>query len=166
MKRSRTLIVRSLAALLVALVLTASATTPASAYGKDNWQIGFSGTATMPTTGQGFGFWGWCAFKGVASGTDGDCEVAQYLHGPAGTGFTCEESIDISAWTAATGTFVILAATATVRPSSLTAECLSFFPGPGGFPADTEIPARPGHYSLQLVPGLPGSLQIQVTLLP
>ena len=155
--------------LTIALALESLASTAnvASAYGKDNWQVAFSGTATIPRTGQGFGFWGWCAFKGVVAGNDGDCEVSQYLHLPGGTGFTCEESIDISAWTAASGTFVILAATVTVHPSSLTVECLSFFPGPGGFPVDTEIPAAPGHYNLgQLVPGLPGSFQIQVVLLP
>jgi hypothetical protein len=48
------------------------ATTPASAYGKANWQLTFAGTATFPATGNGFGFWGWCDLAGgVTSGTRG-----------------------------------------------------------------------------------------------
>jgi len=119
---------RRLVAILLTVALAVFAATPALAYGKDNWQIGFSGTGVVPSTGQGFGFWGWCALGGgVTSGNDGDCQLAQYVHGPAGSGFTCHESIDITSWDGSGGTFVINAATVTVTPSSLTGPCLAFF---------------------------------------
>jgi hypothetical protein len=158
-----------LLAVLLGAALALFAVTPAFAYGSnDTWQIGFSGTGVAPGTGQGFGFWGWCAFAGVTSGTDGDCQLAQYVHGPAGSGFTCHESINVTAWdTSSGGTFVIEAATVTVNPSSLTGACLSFFPGPAGFPVDTGFPAAPGHYNFgSLGPGLRGSFQVQVTEIP
>jgi hypothetical protein len=139
---------------------------PAHAYGKANWQVAFSATATAPGTGQGFGFRGWCAFAGgVTSGDDADCELAQYVHGPAGSGFTCHGSVDATAWDASGGTFVITAATVTVTPASLTDPCLAFFPGPLGFPVDTEFPAASGHYNFGsfLDPGSKGSFQVQVT---
>jgi len=168
MKTSRTLIWRSLATLLVALVLALSAATPGVAYGKDNWQVAFSGTATAPTTGFGFGFWGWCAFGGgVTSGNDGDCEFSQYFHTSGGGGFTCEVSLDISSWDGTGGTFVVTG-TATVRPARLTGPCLAFFPGSASFTnVDSEIPSAAGHYNLgPLVFGLPGALQIQVAQIP
>jgi hypothetical protein len=156
-------------ALAVALVINIHSH-PALASGKENWQIGFSGTAVAPGTGQGFGFWGWCAFGGgVTSGNDGDCEFAQYAHAPAGSGFTCQESVDVTSWDGSGGTFVINAATVTVHPTSQTGNCLAFFPGPGGFPADTGFPAAAGHYNLTsifLAPGQRGTFQIQVTQIP
>jgi hypothetical protein len=160
-----------LSRLLVAVLLVAAIAIffarPAFAYGKDNWQLGFSGTGVIPGTGQGFGFWGWCAFGGgVTSGNDGDCQVAQYVHGPAGSGFTCHESIDVSAWDGSGGTFVIEAATVTVNPSSLTGPCLSFFPGPAGFPVDTGFPAAAGHYNFGGIGGVRGEFQVQVTQIP
>lgn|SRR2546425_5973950 len=167
---SRTFILRPFLGLLLAAMLAVFAATPAGAYGKENWQIGFAGTATAPSTGFGFGFWGWCAFGGgVTSGKTGDCQLAQYFHGPAGSGFTCHESIDVSSWDGSGGTFVINSANFTVTPTSLTGPCLSFFPGPGGFPVDTMIPSAPGHYNLTsffLPPGTVGELQIQVTQIP
>jgi hypothetical protein len=152
---------------LLALALALVVATPTLAYGKDNWQLGFSGTGVIPSTGQGFGFWGWCAFGGgITSGNDGDCQVSQYVHAPAGGGFTCEESVDVTAWDASGGTFVIEAATVTVHPSSLTEACLAFFPGPAGFPVDTGFPAAAGHYNLGGIGGVRGEFQVQVTQIP
>ena len=143
---------------------------PALAYGAENWQVAFSGTGVAPGTGQGFGFWGWCAFGGgVTSGTNGDCEFAQYAHAPAGSGFTCHESLDITSWDVSglTHTFLITG-TATVNPTSLTVPCLTIFPGSASFTGvDSGIPTAPGHYNLgSLGPGLRGTLQIQVTQIP
>jgi hypothetical protein len=164
-------------ALAVALVSN-SHSHPALAYGKENWQIGFSGTGVAPSTGFGFGFWGWCAFSGVTSGTDGDCQISQYQHAPAGSGipsFTCEESVDVTSWKAEQlpgspfVSFVIETATVTVNPSSQTANCLAFFPGPNGFPADTGFPAAAGHYNIGVGvfgQGLRGEFQVQVVQIP
>jgi hypothetical protein len=134
-------------------VLTAG---PASAYGKANWQVTFAGTATVPGAGFGFGFWGWCEFAGgVTSGNDGDCQFAQYVHLASGSGFTCHESLDLTAWTAAGGTFVITG-TSTVSPTNLTNPCNSIFPGSSSFTGvDTGIPAMPGHFDIGLA-GIPG----------
>jgi len=161
-------------ALAVALVSSAHSHS-ALAYGKENWQIGFAGTAVTPGTGQGFGFWGWCAFGGgVTSGNNGDCQFAQYAHGPAGSGFTCHESINVTSWKAEQlnnpfVSFVIEAATVTVNPSSQTQNCLLLFPGPAGFPVDTGFPAAAGHYnftSFFLAPGQRGEFNIQVNQIP
>lgn len=155
---------RRLVAILLTVALAVFAATPALAYGKDNWQIGFSGTGVFPSTGQGFGFWGWCALGGgVTSGNDGDCQFSQYFHAPSGGGFTCQESLDITSWDGSGGTFVIKAATVTVHPSSQTGPCLAFFPGLAGFPVDTGFPAAAGHYNLGGIGGEVGEFQIQVT---
>src|SRR6266851_1320676 len=90
---------RSLLGLLIAATLGVFTAIPALAYGAENWQVAFSGTGVAPGTGQGFGFWGWCAFGGgVTSGNNGDCQVAQYVHAPSGSGFTCHESLNITSW--------------------------------------------------------------------
>jgi len=153
-------------ALAVSLGINAHAH-PALAYGKDNWQLGFSGTGVVPGTGVGFGFWGWCAFGGgVTSGDDGDCQVSQYFHGPHGSGFTCEESIDVTSWDASGGTFVATG-TVTVNPTSLTGPCLAFFPGSASFTdLDTGFPAAAGHYNLGGIGGVRGEFQLQVTQIP
>ncbi len=156
------------AMLAIAVTLGIFAATPASAYGKENWQVGFAGTGVVPGTGQGFGFWGWCAFGGgVTSGNNGDCELEQYFHSPAGSGFTCHESLDITSWDGSSSTFFITG-TATVNPTSTTVPCLLFFPGSASFTGvNSMIPSAPGHYNLgSLLPGLPGELQIQVTQIP
>jgi hypothetical protein len=161
---SRKLLMRALG-VLTAVALPVFAATPALAYGAENWQVAFAGTGVAPGTGQGSGFWGWCAFGGgVTFGTDGDCETSQYFHAPSGGGFTCEVSIDITAWDRSGGTFVA-SGTATARPASVASECLAFFPGSANFTGlDSGIPAAPGHYSLGgLGPGLRGEFQIQVT---
>jgi hypothetical protein len=158
--------------LLSTALLVAVAANPASAYGKANWQLTFAGTATFPSTGNGFGFWGWCDLAGgVTSGTSGDCKLAQYQHAPAGGGlsFTCHESLDLTAWSGATGTFVI-SGKATVNPTSLTGPCLSFFPGSSPFTGvDTGFPAAPGHYNpgvSALALGAVGEFNITVTQVP
>ena len=163
---SRRLLAIGLVAVLLVATLALFAAAPTLAYGAENWQIGVAGTGVAPSTGQGFGFWGWCTFGGgVTSGTNGDCQFAQYVHLPAGGGFTCHESLDITAWDASGGTFVITAATVTVTPSDLTVPCLVLFPGPAGFPMNTGIPAAAGHYNLGGIGGVVGELQIQVTQL-
>ncbi len=165
---SRPLLGVLLAATLVAATLGIFAATPASAYGAENWQIGLAGTGVAPGTGVGFGFWGWCAFGGgVTSGTNGDCQFAQYLHQPAGSGLTCKLSLDITSWDGSSGTFFITG-TATVNPTSATGPCLAIFPGSASFTGiNTLIPAAPGHYNLgSLFSGLPGEFQIQVTQIP
>jgi hypothetical protein len=102
----------------------------------------------------------------VTSGNDGDCQFAQYVHGPAGSGFTCHESVDVTSWDGSGGTFVFNAATVTVTPSSLTGPCLALFPGPGGFPINTGFPSAAGHYNLGGIGGERGEFQIQVTQIP
>ena len=132
---------------------------PASAYGKANWQLTFAATASVPSTGTGFGFWGWCDLAGgVTSGNAGDCQVAQYGHSPAGSGFTCHEDVNLTAWAIGpAGTFLVTG-TATVNPVSLTAPCLSIFPGSSPFTGvDSGIPAAPGHFSIG-VAGIPGGV--------
>lgn len=156
------------AALTCAIGLVAFTSSTAGAYGGGpaNWQIGFAGTGVVPTTGIGFGFWGWCEFTGgVVAGNDGDCQVTQYFHAPAGAGVTCHQSLNVAKWTGI-GTFII-SGTSTTNPSSATATCLLA----GGVPPvfagfNTQIPAFPGHYNLNGVFGTPGELQIQVTEIP
>ena len=152
-------------ALAVALVSTTHSR-PALAYGAENWQIGVAATGVAPSTGLGFGFWGWCALGGgVTSGNNGDCQFSQYAHSQSG-GVTCEESLDITSWDGSGGTFVIKAATVTVNPTSTTVPCLAIFPGPAGFPFDTGFPAKAGHYNFGSIGGIRGEFQIQVTQIP
>jgi hypothetical protein len=165
----RAVLVLTVTGLLVVSVVAASAS-PALAYGRANWQVAINGTATFPGTGTGFGFWGWCEFAGgVTSGNDGDCEFAQYFHGPAGSGFTCHLSLDVSGWDATGGTFVITG-TASVNPTRLTDACVSFFPGANPYSGvDTEIPAAAGQYHpgvSALAPGAVGEFNITVAQIP
>jgi len=153
----------------VAAIVASSASSPAFGYGKANWQVTANGTGVIPGTGIGFGFWGWCAFAGgVTSGNDGDCQFAQYEHGPAGSGFTCHISLDITSWTGVGGTFVITG-TASVTPTNLTGPCLSIFPGSSPYTGvDTGIPAAAGRYHLGSLggPGVPGEFNMTVTQIP
>jgi len=173
MKLVRPLLSRSLLGLLVVAMLGVVAASPAQAYGKENWQLGFAGTATLPSTGLGFGFWGWCALGGgVISGNTGDCQVSMYGHSPSGR-LNCEQDINLTSWSASGGTFVFLAGTTTTHPASATPFCQSV----GGLPPsftpsnsfDTMFPAAAGHYNLTalfLSPGSVGELQLQVTQIP
>jgi hypothetical protein len=161
----------------VAALLAMSIASPSLAYGKENWQTAFAGTAVSPG-GTSFGFWGWCTFGGgVTSGNNGDCQFAEYVHSPQGS-FTCQESLDISSWHIGPGQFptgdFIASGTATVHPSALTGPCLAFFPGTTSTSftnADTGIPGAAGHYNLNsLLPVILGAsigeFQIQVTQIP
>jgi hypothetical protein len=154
--------------LIVAVVLAgavfAVSTTSASAYGKANWQVTANGTGTFPGTGFGLGFWGWCAFAGgVSSGNDGDCEFAQYIHAPAGSGFTCHVSLDVTSWDASGGSFVITG-TASAKPASVAAPCLEFFPGSASYSGfDTGIPSAPGQYHFGTIFGGVGESNFTVT---
>jgi hypothetical protein len=169
MRRSlaRTLVVTVTVAILGILANAPSAL----AYGNNTqWQLGFAGTLTAPSTGFGFGFWGWCAFGGgVTSGNTGDCQVSQYFHSPSGR-VTCEQDINITSWTGAGGTFVLLSGTTTTHPASAPCQLAGGLPptfNPPGF--DTMIPAAAAHYNLTsffLFPGTVGELQVQVTQLP
>ena len=151
----------------LAVGLIAAETTPVAAYGPANWQVTFAGTGTFPSTGVGFGFWGWCEFAGgVTSGNSGDCQVAQYFHAPSGSGFTCQESLNITAWDTSVRTFHI-SGTATVNPTRLTAPCVQLFPGATTFSGvDTQIPASAGHYNFGGIGGTVVELQITVTQIP
>ncbi len=174
----RVLLVVSVAAVLAGAVVAVSAT-PALAYGKANWQTTLHGTFNFPGTGNAFGFWGWCAFAGgVASGNSGDCQVEQYIHFPAGTGFTCHLSVDVTHWNQSIdslgfNTFFI-DGTATVNPVSLTAPCVSFFTGvpftgTSLTGVDTFIPAAPGHYNfgdVVTLSGAVGAFGFQVNQIP
>jgi hypothetical protein len=131
---------------LLAVAIVAASASPASAYGKANWQVTANGTGVFPGSGFGLGFWGWCDFAGgVTSGTSGDCEFAQYIHGPAGSGFTCHINVDISHWDGSGGSFVITY-TANASPVSVAGPCLAFFPGAASGSVDTGIPSAAGIY--------------------
>jgi hypothetical protein len=168
-------LLRPLLGLFAAALLGVAAAAPGAAYGGGpaNWQVGFAGTATFPSTGIGFGFWGWCQFSGgVRSGNDGDCQVAQYIHAPSGSGIpavTCHQSVDVTSWTGAGGTFVITG-TSTTTPSSAAQLCQAAGGAPPSFNGfDTMLPAFPGHFSIPIssfAPGAVGELQIQVTQIP
>ena len=155
-------------ALAVALVSNTHSR-PALAYGAENWQIGFAGTAVAPGTGLGFGFWGWCAFGGgVTSGNNGDCQISQYFHAPAGSRLTCEESLNITSWDVGSNGDFFITGTATVNPASATVPCLASFPpfSASFTGVDSMIPAAPGHFNLGAFAGTRGELQIQVTQIP
>ncbi len=165
-------ILRISIASLVPILALAGAIPLASAYGQETWQTGFAGTAVVPSTGFGFGFWGWCAFKGTTSGSDGDCQISQYIHSPSFS-VKCEASVSITGWTQAPGftgftDFIITSDTIVVNPSSATGPCLAAF---GLFLiGDTGIPAIPNHYNFNGLTAPGGitftELQIQVTQIP
>jgi hypothetical protein len=169
---------RSLLGLLVAAALGVVAATPALAYGAENYQVGFAGTASLPSGS--FGFWGWCAFGGGTgalpnSGTTGDCNYALYVH-TSSLSVTCEQRVDFTKWTIEPSAIPFVPdffgwGTATVNPSSANI-CFALFPGvfPSTFSHfDTLIPGAPGHYSLNgLSMGVVTftELQIQVAAIP
>ena len=171
---------RSLLALLAAALFAVFAATPALAYGKENYQLGFAGTGVAPGTGFGFGFWGWCAFGGgnsfdssglATSGTTGDCNYAFYMHAPSGR-VTCQQSVEVTAWKIQPSfpfADFFVTGTATNHPASA-AICFGLFEGvfPSSFTNfDTLLPAAPGHYNLSgFLGGLTGELQVQVTAIP
>ena len=187
----RNLIVSKKLAIILPITLLALIMFPASshAYGRGaSWQLGFAGTGIL--FGSGFGFWGWCTFTGSTSGTVGDCQVSQYLHGSVGN-VQCETSFDVTGWEARPGAitsltgqpdFFITSGTITVQPASATAACLGFLtaagfavtqtsPSTGAIvgPSDLELPAAPGHYDFNglTISGVAYTeFQVQVTELP
>ncbi len=174
LKRIRTALAACAAGTVIAATLAVVATaTPAMAYGKANWQTTFAATANSPGTGYSTGFWGWCDLAGgVTTGNSGDCQIATYVHMAAGSGFTCHESLDLTGWTTASGTFVI-SGTATVTPVALTGPCLAPFPGSSPFAGvDSGIPGAAGHYTFPIgfipgaMPGAVGTFNVTVTQVP
>jgi hypothetical protein len=169
----RAVLILSVTAVLAVAVVAASAA-PALAYGKANWQITFSATGVAPGTGFGIGFWGWCDFAGgVTSGNSGDCAESQYVHLTAGSGFTCQVSLDFTAWHVdpVTSDFIVTG-TANAHPAGLTTPCLAFFPGlPPGTTSFTDldygIEAVPGHRNLGAIFGTPiDHFSVTVTQIP
>ena len=169
---------RSLLSIGVGALLAISIASPSFAYGKENWQTAFAGTAVSPG-GTSFGFWGWCAFTGgVTSGNDADCQFAEYVHSGPLAGFTCQESLDINSWHIGAspapgipGDFIV-SGTVTVNPSSLSGPCIAFFPGTKFMTGentfadvDSGIPGMAGHFNLgaATLGADIGEFQIQVT---
>ncbi len=160
----------------------------ARAYSKATWQAAFAGTTAIPcarfpsvclffgiptTSTISNGFWGWCDFVGVSTGTGGDCEVSNYFHISGLVSVTCTTSIDVTGWTTGPSTFFpppplgffITSATVTNSPSSVV--CNGLFP-PGAFSAppalDTGIPAAAIHFNTnQALFTMPGQFQVTVT---
>jgi hypothetical protein len=178
----RVLLVLSVVTVLAGAVVAVSAT-PALAYGKANWQTTLHGTFNYPGTGFGFGFWGWCAFAGgVTSGNSGDCQLEEYMHAPAGTGWNCHLSIDVTRWDQSASDFggntFHIDGSATVKPASLPASqteaCVTFFTnqpftGTSFTGVDTFIPAAPGHYNFAdfvTFLGAVGAFGFQVNQIP
>ncbi len=158
-------------ALVMMMAMAVVVAPGARAYGIENWQIGFAGTGVAPTTGFGFGFWGWCTFGGgVASGATGNCQISTYGHSSSGS-LTCEVDLDVTAWTISASTMVPLptfhaSGTAQVNPASATVPCLagSGFTNPFSN-ADTGIPGVAGHFNVGTFGTLKGEFVIQVTQL-
>src|SRR5215469_7209814 len=146
---------------VIALCAMASVTIlapSASGYGKANWQTTLVGTFNFPATGNSLGFWGWCDFAGgVSSGDDADCQIAEYMHFPAGSGWTCELNISGTSWDQGPSFFgdTFHLSGSLVVHGHLTGDqqtaCVSFFTGGDGSTTfddvDTFIPAQAGHFN-------------------
>ncbi len=92
------------------------------AYGKAQWQAGFSGTCNNPSfcgffgfpPGFTGGFWGWCEFGGSngasspgTTGTSGDCQISVYVNPPGQTATNPYHiSQDVTSWLIDTGSLV------------------------------------------------------------
>ncbi len=164
------------AGILVAGMLGAG-TTPAAAAGAPNWESAFTGTSTLAVGT--IGVHGWCGFGGgtafngqgeATRGTSGGCEYVEYLHAPGGAGFTCDESITVTAWHIGYGSVdedFYFSGTDAVNPAGLTGFCVvvAGVTSPSFTDLDSTIPAVPGHYD---VPGYDGywAVQMQVTAIP
>lgn len=177
----RVLLMPSVVVVLAGAVAAVSAA-PARAYGKATWQTALTGTFNFPTTGSSLGFWGWCDFAGgVTSGNDADCEIAEYMHAPAGSGWTCELSVDATSWDQSIDIFGFdtfhISGSAVVHPANLTDDqkraCVAFFTlGDGSTTftdVDTFIPAAAGHYNIDpgsVIPGAVGEFNFTVKQIP
>src|SRR5215471_12391374 len=165
----------------LAALMAFAVASPSFAYGKENYQVTFSGTGVTPST-IGLGFWGWCAFgqataaspSGVpTAGNDGDCEFAEYVHTPGGSGWTCHVSLNLDQWNIGSNGDFFFSGTAAVSTGSLTPQevgaCLGFagLPGPTFSGADSLLPAAVGHHNFGNIFGTTtGSFQEQVSLIP
>lgn len=182
---------RMLVLVAVAGALVGISASSALAYGKATWQAALTGTFVFPAnvTGPGGvqseGFWGWCDFAGgVTSGNDADCQLAEYVHGAGGTGWTCELSIDGTSWDQSVQNFPFptfhmsgsLVVHGHLTPAQQDA-CVAFFVY--GDPTlsysrrtftnvDTFIPAAPGHYDFGVgfLPGAVGEFNFTVKRIP
>ena len=181
----RTVLVLTVVGLFATAAVGASAP-GASAYGKANWQAALTGTFNVPATGVSEGFWGWCDFAGgVLSGTNADCQLAEYFHPPAGSGWTCQLSIDGGWYQQDTGngnTFHISGDAVVHGHLSQVErdECVGFFvtgdptvnyQGTSFTGVDTFIPAAAGHYDLGFLvpfffPGAVGEFNFTVKQIP
>lgn len=161
---------------LIVLALAVVATPTVRAYGAGaTWQLGVSGTGHFvkgPFTGSAIGFWGWCVFVGVSSGSSGDCQISQYRHGTDGSNVQCGTDFNLTAWHAAPGFNTALtgapdfwadSGNITISPAYETDACAGFLQGAGfhvtvtgpgtlmliSAPPTSDIgfPAAPGHYS-------------------
>jgi hypothetical protein len=152
----------------------------AHAYGKDQWQIGFSGNFHIVGTSVNSGFWGWCAFGGSDGGsavgtvgTTADCQITTYF----GPGTSFHISYDVTGWIIQSGSPIVFPPGA---PDFLFTSGTLELSGPGAplptgvpipipnpcpaFICDTGIPAIPGHFSFHPSPA--AEFNIQVTKLP
>ena len=183
----RLLVGGSALALTVGIALAASPS--ASAYGSANWQLTFSGTGVFPTTGIGFGFWGWCDLAGgttfnsagqATSGTSGDCQFAEYSHnlpgfpsGTCGISFNLTPEDGAPAWQE--GSFVtfypgfrdwFFSGTQLIHPANLTSICEQFLgvsPTPTFSDFDAVLPVVVGHANLS---GAFGTTELQIQETP
>jgi hypothetical protein len=189
----RGIVPRALLGLLAAAALGVGSTSPALAYGKANWQLTFSGTATSPGTGGGFGFWGWCDLADATAssggfaiqGNSGDCQFAEYFHdvpgvpsGTCGVGFDLMPEVDATghlqpAWQVEPSAFTdlpdwFLSGTQVIKPTNLTTTCQQF-PGVSPTPTfsnfDSLLPFLPGHSNLNFS-GIFGTHELQITETP
>ena len=181
----RLLLIASVVGAFACAVVGTSAS-PAFGYGKATWQAALTGTFNFPASGFSEGFWGWCDFAGgLASGNDADCQIAEHLHEPGGTGWTCQLDIDGTSWDQSVQNFPFptfhMSGSLVVHPGSLTqAEqdtCVGFFvtgdatvsyPGRTFTNVDTFIPAAPGHYNFGVgfIPGAVGEFNFTVAHIP
>ncbi len=185
-------------ALAIALSLAVVAAPKARAYGSGaTWQLGVSGTGQFvkgPFVGSAIGFWGWCVFVGISSGSSADCQISQYRHTPGGAEVNCGTDFNLTAWHAAPGfntpltgvpDFWADSGTITISPAFETDACAGFLVGAGfhvtvsgpgtlmliSAPPTSDIgfPAAPGHYSFNGVTDraiMFTELQYQVSELP
>ena len=174
-------------ALVLTVGMAVGATPSASAYGAANWQLTFAGTGVFPSTGIGFGFWGWCDLAGgttfnsagqATSGTSGDCQFSEYSHNvPGFPSVTCGISFNLMpedgspAWTQAQSRIIpfvdwFISGTQVDHPANLAPLCRQLVGVPltqtfSNF--ESLLPVIVGHANLK---GLFGTTELQITETP
>jgi hypothetical protein len=144
-------------------LMSISAIPAAHAYGSTHlWETAFSGNCNnVSLCGGTFGFWGWCEFD---SGGVGDCQVTQYGRASLGTpNNPVHVHAYITGWHIAaslfpgdpfsdffldSGTVTLTGPAVGGGPVTIP---LSLAQSLGIVPADTGIPAAPGHYDFGAV---------------